>query len=154
MKNFTSCFKDRKFLHFFFTRVKFNDFPRYTDTFPYLSPCGRERNFIRCDDLPIVYTHTMDDGMKLSFNHAGDLLTVPFQPDKIFMSPASGRVYHPAAERYGSIGLIRSKLAIEFSKYFDFLEGEAQPPTHFTWNRQKYELDRKWVSTAITQKPL
>ncbi|GAB0088731.1 UPF0598 protein CG30010 [Sergentomyia squamirostris] len=151
MKNFTSCFKDKKFLHFFFTRVKFNDTPRYTSNFPYLSPCGRERNFIRCDDLPIVYTHVLEDGLKLSFNHAGDLLTVPFEPGKIFMSPASGRVYHPAAERYGKIGLIRSKLAIEFSKHFDFLDGESHPPTHFTWSGQKYELDKMWIKEAITQ---
>ncbi|XP_055695419.1 UPF0598 protein CG30010 [Lutzomyia longipalpis] len=149
MKNFTSCFKDKKFLHFFFTRVRLNNTDRYSGSFPYLSPCGRERNFIRCDDLPIVYTHTMEDGMKLSYNHAGDLLTVPFQPDKIFMSPDTGRVYHPAIERYGSIGLIRSKLAIEFSKNFDFQDGEAQPPTHFTWKGTKFELDREWVSKTI-----
>uniref|UniRef100_A0A1B0GK05 Uncharacterized protein n=1 Tax=Lutzomyia longipalpis TaxID=7200 RepID=A0A1B0GK05_LUTLO len=149
MKNFTSCFKDKKFLHFFFTRVRLNNTDRYSGSFPYLSPCGRERNFIRCDDLPIVYTHTMEDGMKLSYNHAGDLLTVPFQPDKIFMSPDTGRVYHPAIERYGSIGLIRSKLAIEFGKNFDFQDGEAQPPTHFTWKGTKFELDREWVSKTI-----
>ncbi|XP_059611299.1 UPF0598 protein CG30010 [Phlebotomus argentipes] len=154
MKNFTSCFKDKKFLHFFFTRVKFNDITRYAETFPYLSPCGRERNFIRCDDLPIVYTHVLDDGKTLSCNHIGELLTVPFQPDKIFMSPASGRVYHPADEKYGAIGLIRSKLAIELSRNFDFLDGEAHPPTHFTWNGEKHLLNRQWVTTAITQKPL
>lgn len=59
MKNFTSCFKDKPFLKFFFDRLKRNDSDRYADTFPFVSVCGRERNFIRCDDLPIVFTHVL-----------------------------------------------------------------------------------------------
>lgn len=45
-------------MQFFFKRVKFNKTGRFEQYFPYLSLCGRERNFIRCDDLPIVYTTT------------------------------------------------------------------------------------------------
>lgn len=59
IKNFTSCFKDKRFIQFFFKRLKFNDSNRYQQDFPYLSLCGRERNFIRCDDVPIVYTETL-----------------------------------------------------------------------------------------------
>lgn len=59
MKNFTSCFKDKKFLQFFFHRLRINETGRYQDDFPYLSVCGRERNYIRCDDLPIVFTHVL-----------------------------------------------------------------------------------------------
>lgn len=59
MKNFTSCFKERKFLHFFFKNIKLNQTKRYLDTFPFISLCGVERNYIRCDDLPIVYTHIL-----------------------------------------------------------------------------------------------
>lgn len=59
MKNFTSCFKDKPFLKFFFDRLKRNESNRYADTFPFISICGRERNFIRCDDLPIVFTHSI-----------------------------------------------------------------------------------------------
>lgn len=55
IKNFTSCFKDKQFLVFFFKRLKRNDTNRYQNEFPYLSICGRERNFIRCDDFPIVF---------------------------------------------------------------------------------------------------
>jgi hypothetical protein len=29
---------------------------RYFPDFPYVSLCGRERNFLRCDDVPIVFT--------------------------------------------------------------------------------------------------
>lgn len=59
MKNFTSCFKEKKFLKFFFDRIRFNRTDRYTTEFPFISLCGRERNFIRCDDVPIVYTHVL-----------------------------------------------------------------------------------------------
>lgn len=61
MKNFTSCFKDKKFLQFFFNRLKLNNTDRYQEEFPFLSVCGRERNYIRVDDLPIVYTHILKD---------------------------------------------------------------------------------------------
>ncbi|KAK4880305.1 hypothetical protein RN001_008451 [Aquatica leii] len=144
MKNFTSCFKEKKFLKFFFSRLKVNDSDRYRE-FPYISLCGRERNFVRCDDYPIVFTHVIDDHT-LSYNHAGNLLTVMFEPDKVCMLPESGRVYHPAPEKVGSIGLVRSKLAIEFSKYFVFEKGEGEPPTHFRWCNKVYVTDNKWYN--------
>ena len=46
---------EKKFLEFFFKRLKLNDSGSYAAAFPYLSPCGREKNYIRCDDLPVVY---------------------------------------------------------------------------------------------------
>ncbi|XP_058461650.1 UPF0598 protein CG30010 isoform X2 [Malaya genurostris] len=135
-------------------RLRFNEGTRYREHFPFLSPCGRERNYVRCDDVPIVFTHIFQDSKgidQLSFAHAGDLLTVPWEPDRICMFPLSGRVYHPAPERCGSIGLVRSKLAIELSKHFTFLEGEDEPPTHFAWKNTTYELNREWwKSTYIS----
>ncbi|XP_058067039.1 UPF0598 protein CG30010 [Anopheles bellator] len=151
IKNFTSCFKEKQFLEFFFNRLKLNDSDRYGDEFPFLSVCGRERNYIRCDDLPIVFTHIVPgegECERLAYAHASDKLSVPWQPDRICMFPASGRVYHPAPERYGSIGLVRSKLAIEVSNYFTFRNGEDQPPTHFRWKSQDYELDQHWWKTT------
>lgn len=154
MKNFTSCFKDKKFLRFFFRQLRLNDTNRYPD-FPWLSLCGRERNFIRCDDLPIVYTHilplssSIDSKEQLSYAHAGDLLSIDFQPNRLFMAPSSGRVYHPAADKHGAIGLVRSKLAIEFSKNFEYVdEDETKPPINFQWNGVKYNLDKEWIDSV------
>uniref|UniRef100_A0A182QHB4 Uncharacterized protein n=1 Tax=Anopheles farauti TaxID=69004 RepID=A0A182QHB4_9DIPT len=146
IKNFTSCFKEKQFLEFFFKRLKLNDTDRYQGEFPFLSVCGRERNYIRCDDLPIVFTNIFqqDNADKLAYAHAGDKMSVPWQPDRICMFPDTGRVYHPAPERYGAIGLIRSKLAIELSSSFTFQNGEEHPPTHFRWKEQDYELDQHW----------
>ncbi|XP_055613749.1 UPF0598 protein CG30010 [Uranotaenia lowii] len=156
IKNFTSCFKEKQFLEFFFKRIRLNDGERYRDDFPFVSLCGRERNYIRCDDVPIVFTHifkTPDCSEKLSYGHAGDILHVPWEPSRIFMFPTSGRVYHPAPERYGSVGLVRSRLSIELSKNFRFSNGEESPPTHFTWDSVEHELDMDWwKSTYISQR--
>ncbi|XP_047107959.1 UPF0598 protein CG30010 [Schistocerca piceifrons] len=154
MKNFTSCFKDKKFLEFFFKRLRMNTTGRYTEDFPYLSLCGRERNYVRCDDYPIVFTHVMKDAQMnnvLSYGHAGNLLTVKFEPEKVIMLPETGRVYHPAPERVGGIGLIRSKLAIELSKFFIFENGEQQEPTHLSWDGKIYELITDWYKEAKQQ---
>uniref|UniRef100_A0A336M9L3 CSON012386 protein n=1 Tax=Culicoides sonorensis TaxID=179676 RepID=A0A336M9L3_CULSO len=157
MKNFTSCFKDKKFLEFFFKRLKINDTNRYQTEFQYLSLCGRERNFIRCDDLPIVFTHIIPstDPSKefITYAYAGDSLKVDFEPDKIYMAP-SGKVYHPAPERYGSIGLIRSKLAIELSKHFEFELGEENAPNAINWNGELHKIDDSWLSKAVVFKSL
>lgn len=155
MKNFTSCFKEKKFLEFFFKRIRLNKTGRYQTDFPYISLCGRERNFIRCDDVPIVYTHISQKEIDyaqydvLSYGYAGDLLSAPFLPRKIYMLPETGRVYHPTDDKYGGVGLIKSKLAIELSKNFEFNDGETSPPSHFTWKGVKYELDQHWLGEAI-----
>ncbi|XP_075992255.1 UPF0598 protein CG30010 [Anticarsia gemmatalis] len=153
MKNFTSCFKEKKFLEFFFKRIRLNTSGRYEEEFPFISLCGRERNFIRCDDLPIVFTNivTRNDNDLLCYGYAGDLLTSPFQPDKIYMLPSTGRVYHPADDKYGGVGLVKSKLAIEFSKHFEFNSQELQGPTHFRWKDNVYELDQTWFQEQVNK---
>lgn len=128
---------------FFFKRLRLNEGDRYSNEFPYLSPCGRERNYIRCDDKPVVYTHLMDsDSGKalLSYSGAGNALTTEFLPTRICMLPNTGRVYHPAPAKLGGIGLIKSSLAIELSKYFEFENGEDNPPTHFIWKEKRITL--------------
>lgn len=156
MKNFTSCFKEKKFLAFFFKRLRKNETGRYAKEFPFISLCGRERNFVKCDDLPIVFTRVITKHNEtgepedwFSYAHADDLLMLPFEPKRIFMNIKSGRVYHPAPERAGGIGLVRSKLAIEFSAFFDFENSESNPPTHFTWRGKRHELDCNWYKSLL-----
>lgn len=154
MKNFTSCFKETKFLRFFFSQLRINNTGRYLN-FPFISPCGKERNFIKVDDCPFVFTHVISkevDGKKeyhLAYNHADSLLSLNFEPEKIFMLPETGRVYHPAPKRAGSVGLIRSKLAIEFSKHFHFESGEQNTPTHFTFDNVLYKLNSDWYYEIV-----
>ncbi|XP_003744318.1 UPF0598 protein CG30010 [Galendromus occidentalis] len=136
IKNFTSCFKEHKFLEFFFRRVRVNDVGFYGDEFPYVSPCGVEMNYIKCDDVPIVFTQLEKD--ILYHNHAGKLLSVPFEPQSLWMVASNGRVYHKGPQRSGGVGLIASKLAIQLSKNFVF---EADLPVAYIHNNQDVPFD-------------
>ncbi|KAM8875451.1 UPF0598 protein C8orf82 homolog isoform 1-T3 [Spinachia spinachia] len=152
LKNFVTCFKDTKFLVFFFSRLRPNHSGRYQEDFPFLSPCGRERNFVRCDDRPVVFTHLLQSpagsprvtGAQelLSYCGGAEKLSAPFRPEALYMHPLSGRVYHPCSEREGGVGLVRSALAIELSPFFVYAEehGQSEQPTHFLWGGQKHTL--------------
>ncbi|KAM3620220.1 uncharacterized protein V6R79_019866 [Siganus canaliculatus] len=150
VKNFVTCFKDKKFLVFFFSRLRLNQSGRYEEDFPFLSLCGRERNFVRCDDRPVVFTHLLEgpaagptEGQDLlSYCGGAEKLSVPFRPEALFMHPISGRVYHPCSERGGGVGLVRSALAIELSPCFVYGQEDSQSgqPTHFVWKEQEHRL--------------
>ncbi|XP_034438131.1 UPF0598 protein C8orf82 homolog [Hippoglossus hippoglossus] len=152
VKNFVTCFKDTKFLVFFFSRLRSNQSGRYEEDFPFLSLCGRERNFLRCDDRPVVFTHLMQtpagqqglmgDQELLSYCGGEEKLAVPFRPEALYMHPLSGRVYHPCSERWGGVGLVRSALAIELSPFFVYPseQSQSEQPTHFVQGGQKHTL--------------
>lgn len=146
VKNFVTCFKDKHFLVFFFSRLRLNQSGRYEEDFPFLSLCGRERNFVRCDDQPVVFTHLLQgteaDQELLSYCGGADKLSVPFRPEALYMHPISGRVYHPCTERAGGVGLVRSALAIELSPFFVYAadQGQSGQPTHFIWGGKQHPL--------------
>ncbi|NWT07529.1 CH082 protein, partial [Mionectes macconnelli] len=146
VKNFITCFKDVAFLSFFFKHLEPNRSGRYEAEFPFLSRCGRERNFLRCDDRPVVFTHVLPGSAGthlLSYCGGGAGLAVPFQPEKLLVLPENGRLYHPAPRRAGGVGLVRSALASQWSSRFQFPAGpgEAPAPTHFLWEGRSYRLD-------------
>ena len=142
-------FSDKQFLKFFFKRLKKNQTERYKEDFPFISPCGRELNYIRCDDLPVVFATIIEDPDdikapgQLTFSGTGDILTFPFQPEKVCMLPESGRIYHPGPQKVGGVALVKSSLAIELSPYFEYRKGnqDHDSPTHFNWKGICYELD-------------
>jgi len=145
---------DQPFLIFFFSRLRSNRSGRYEEDFPFLSPCGRERNFVRCDDHPVVFTHLLQspagspgvtaDRELLSYCGGAEKLSAPFRPEALYMHPASGRLYHPCSERAGGggVGLVRSALAIELSPFFVYAAEHDQSgqPTHFHWGGRKHTL--------------
>lgn len=124
-------------------------------------------NYIRCDDVPIVFTHLLDadggviqdiighashmhDGTQtkptelLSYGGTGNLLTTPFKPEKLCMLPGSGRVYHSAPDNTGGVGLVKSSLAIELSRFFGYEETanpEVAAPVNFRWKGVDHKLD-------------
>lgn len=152
--------KDKKFLEFFFKRLKRNTTDHYSEDFPYISPCGREMNYIRCEDLPIVFNQLLkEDGQVIQdisaygnnsttpsnefLSYGGtDGLTVPFQPQKLVMLPTSGRIYHVGP--VDGVGLIKSSLAIELSRFFIYdpsSSSEYDSPKEFYWKGQSHLLD-------------
>lgn len=154
---------DKKFLAFFFRRLQLNTTKRYTTEFPYVSPCGKETNYVHCDDLPVVFSHLLtpdskpvedvaslgssSDGQEgsdlvLSYGGAGDKLVFPFQPDQLHMLPESGRVYHPGPDKLGGVGLIKSSLAIELSRFFLYAtdSNERSSPIGFKWRGVEHQL--------------
>uniref|UniRef100_UPI00358E90FF UPF0598 protein C8orf82 homolog n=1 Tax=Myxine glutinosa TaxID=7769 RepID=UPI00358E90FF len=146
VKNFITCYKDRKFLAFFFRQLKRNHTGRYARDFPYVSLCGRERNFLRSEDRPVVFTETLehDGDTRLLYGGAGDGTWEPFQPAEMCMLPRSGRVYHPAPARAGGVGLIKSSLAIQLSPQFLYDQGdEGGHPSHFVWKETQYRLTQR-----------
>lgn len=110
-----------------------------------MSPCGAEMNYVRCDDIPIVFTKLfqIDNETMLSYNNGEERLVFPFYPERVCMQPSTGRVYHPGPEKCGGVGLIKSLIAIEWSKDLHYEDGaydDIDPPTHFTWGGRKYTL--------------
>lgn len=101
-KNIATSLKDEKFLDFFFSKIR-----RVRDKekvileevgvagdYPFVSPCGIELNFVRPADAPIVFhelRENADNGKQLIF---GGNLSQPYLPEKIAMSPRTGRLYH------------------------------------------------------------
>ena len=60
-RNFTSCFKDKAFVTFFYQRLRRNteekDGDEYAKMCPYVSMCGVERNYLTPEDplAPVVF---------------------------------------------------------------------------------------------------
>lgn len=154
---FLLCVSEKQFLKFFFSQLKTNETGRYTDDFPYVSHCGHERNFIRCDDLPVVFTELLSQSASNSaytyhLMYAGGTLSVTFQPELIVMLPETGRVYHVGPANGGGVGLIKSSLAIELSRFFEFADG-GSVPTHVVWQGQRHQLTKTLLArlTEIKQ---
>lgn len=52
-RTIATCLKDNKFLDFFWKRLQMNSGQLVSATsFPYVSPCGAELNFVQCADTP------------------------------------------------------------------------------------------------------
>ncbi len=92
----------------FFRRLKRNATGRHP-THPFVSPCGREWNFVQADDRPIVF-HTLTSVPELCYAFS---LTVPFDPQSLWRN-AVGRLYHRAP--VGELGLLSSSLVLSLAE--------------------------------------
>eukprot|EP00520_Triparma_pacifica_P019521 CAMPEP_0118633246 /NCGR_PEP_ID=MMETSP0785-20121206/891_1 /TAXON_ID=91992 /ORGANISM="Bolidomonas pacifica, Strain CCMP 1866" /LENGTH=147 /DNA_ID=CAMNT_0006524101 /DNA_START=185 /DNA_END=625 /DNA_ORIENTATION=+ len=93
-KNIATSLKSEKFLDFFFSQLCRNDTGEFTD-YPFFSPCGKEKNYIRPACQGVVFhdlQYSRDDGSgELIW---GGKLKQRFDPSQLVMSDRTGRLYH------------------------------------------------------------
>jgi len=65
------------------------------------------------------------------------------------MLPETGRVYHIGPASGGGVGLLKSSLAVELSKCFEFADG-GSVPSHFVWQGEKRQLTNS-ILTKLTE---
>ena len=138
-KNIATSLKSDKFLNFFFRQLRYNNTAEFTE-YPYVSPCGKEMNFIKSADLPFVFLDYDEAKKTLSWGHS---LTIPFQPDRLELSVETGRLYHPFFSRKRvegdeEVGLLKSHLAIRFSECIS--ECEDTGSWAFEWENASYPI--------------
>ncbi|VDM74069.1 unnamed protein product, partial [Strongylus vulgaris] len=104
--------------------------------FPYISRCGLERNYLRCDDRPIVFTDFQNDGKALRIGQSAR--TYPFEPTSLSML-SNGRLYHNSP--FCDYALIMSKTADRLFPLFTF--DEHGYPIVFRWKGEVYTLNNE-----------
>ncbi|TMW56010.1 hypothetical protein Poli38472_008658 [Pythium oligandrum] len=161
-KNIATSLKSAKFLRFFYSQLRPNrlkqpDAPRDEEIneivpfleYPYRSPCGKEMNFIKCADRPLVFEdlRRSDATDKWEFVFGGGELTMPFDPAALKISLTTGRLYHDVETKrfprgdVESIGLVRSQLAVELGKTIHLLDDvEDDVIGEFEWQEQLYPI--------------
>jgi hypothetical protein len=123
-----SFLKDKKFLDFFFKRLQKNDdfnLKTHPD-FPFVSKCGRELNFVKCAETPIVFQNLE----KQCLIYGGSLKT-QFDPSALLIK--DGKLYH-YLDSLQSHCLVETKLASELFEHFDFEE------QNFVWQNEKFPI--------------
>lgn len=152
-KNIATCLKDDKFINFFYKQLKPTSFlrthPKWVnlttdfvtveleEQYPYVSICGKELNFLKPEDVPIVYTKLLpttatttstkeNNSQKPLFQLSyGASLKVPFDPSALHLCTKKGYLYHPvpSVKQCGTLGLISSPLVLsEFQQSLSFEE--------------------------------
>lgn len=118
-----SRLSDRKFLNFFFGRLKKNDSGQYSN-YPYLSPCGSEQNYIQCTGTPFIFTNLQDT--RLYLNHCD--LWVLLKPHALQLSVNNHCLYHPALAHLS--GRLHTNVQAELSDWIQ--EKDGQYSLHMT----------------------
>mmetsp|Transcript_11757 Transcript_11757/g.23132 ORF Transcript_11757/g.23132 Transcript_11757/m.23132 type:complete len:241 (+) Transcript_11757:116-838(+) len=139
-KNIATSLKSPKFLNFFFTRLRPNTLGEFEE-YPYVSPCGKEMNYIRPADTPIVFDRleTDEEDGKEYLMYASDMKE-PFDPSLLQWASDTDRLYYPIREHKrmkGERALVRSHLAVQLSQHF-ILDGED---IYLEWNGGKHLIE-------------
>ena len=115
---------DAYFLDFFFRQLQPNQTGSRPE-FTYVSPCGREMNYVECNGLPIVFRSLLspESSDRTSSLLFAGTLRIPFHPEGLFFNQATGELQHPveglAGKRVTSIrmGRLGRHVLIELGRY-------------------------------------
>ena len=100
-RNFTSCFKDKQFLSFFFKQLRPNsddvlrraNLDPYAQLCPYVSLCGNERNFLTPEDHISAIVFVDYDDVKGELMYPGGVSRERLDPSMLTLSTATGRKF-------------------------------------------------------------
>lgn len=152
-KNIATSLKSPKFLTFFTQQLRKND-GKYAAAYPWVSPCGKEMNYVSAALTPVVFTALQEqaDSAAACTLRVNDAFDVTFQPDQLAMDEA-GRLYHCTAGRQartGKYGLVASAVAVQLAPHIELTDTEVgswteavqqrAPVARFSWNGQEYDI--------------
>lgn len=89
-----TCMKDKAFLKFFYNQMRPNLDPSKLQ-FPYVSPCGKEKNYVTPQDPMSALVFIGLDSSEENLEYAFGTLKEKFEPSKLTMSLSTMRIYHP-----------------------------------------------------------
>ncbi|GAA94169.1 uncharacterized protein L969DRAFT_45911 [Mixia osmundae IAM 14324] len=168
IKHFTSKLKSADFLDFFFRRLRplIGNPARISSTlgtydtseierrkregYRFVSPCGKELNWIKVDPLctPVVYQDLDTSTSALSW--AGSFET-SFEADKLRVDPRSGYLFHPSppdnVKAYGAYCLLRSSLVL--NKLADSLTYDEHGNGELLYRGRKHAIKPLGTDDAI-----
>lgn len=82
-------------MEFFFRKLRNNSSNRYAEKFAFISYCGFERNYLRCDDLPFVITLLDEKNDLIQLNQINSShWSFKFHPSNLFHNQENGRLYY------------------------------------------------------------
>ena len=162
-KGIATCLRAPKFLDFFFSprNLRVESVGGLTGSrslFPFISHCGKERNFVRAAATPVVF-HSLyrkalgvadaagstdaassadatsaEAGSMLGYAHS---LEQRFDPRSLRVCQQSGRLFHKLGVSPGGMALLRTDLAEELGRS---LEGRAGGGFSLRWEDETVHL--------------
>lgn len=125
-------------MEFFFRNLRANETDRHGLEFPFVSYCGRERNYLKCDDLPYVITHLTASTNMMRVN----LIQSPewvfhFDPANLYHNPNTGRLYYELKETSKQVQRMPCKIALVKSE----ISIDLMAKLHKTDDNDSYKLE-------------
>lgn len=140
-KNIATAYRDSSFLKTFYKSLRINNTGYYTAEFPYVSPCGKEINYVYHDDANAVITFTDYDKKDNTLLYGGNQFAIAFDPRSLVYNLSNGRLYHNFTTKYlkgsGYLGLLHPQISDYFSDYVQSNDGDK---VYLTWNSELIKL--------------